>query len=160
MSIASKSKVNWDPVDETVLANEQVIDGRGWRSGALVEQRELTQWFFKISDFAEDLLDSLDELDRWPEKVRLMQRNWIGKSEGLSIRFALQPTAKLDAPEVEVYTTRPDTLFGAKFLALAPDHPLAKSTAKRDPKLAAFIAECQRRGTSEAAIEIGREAGL
>ena len=154
-----QAKVNWDPVDETVLANEQVIDGRGWRSGALVEQRELTQWFFKISDFAEDLLDSLDELDRWPEKVRLMQRNWIGKSEGLSIRFALQPTAKLDASEVEVYTTRPDTLFGAKFLALAPDHPLAKSTAKRDPKLAAFIAECQRRGTSEAAIESAEKRG-
>jgi leucyl-tRNA synthetase len=154
-----QAKVNWDPVDETVLANEQVIDGRGWRSGALVEQRELTQWFLKISDFAEDLLDSLDQLDRWPEKVRLMQRNWIGKSEGLSIRFALEPTPKLDASEVEVYTTRPDTLFGAKFLALAPDHPLAQSAAERDPKLAAFIAECQQRGTSEAAIESAEKRG-
>ena len=157
--IRKKSKVNWDPVDETVLANEQVIDGRGWRSGALVEQRELTQWFLKISDFAEDLLDSLDRLDRWPEKVRLMQRNWIGKSEGLSIRFALQPTPSLDAREVEVYTTRPDTLFGAKFLALAPDHPLAQRAAERDPKLAAFIAECQRRGTSEEAIETAEKRG-
>ncbi|HKH80715.1 MAG TPA: leucine--tRNA ligase [Methylovirgula sp.] len=154
-----KSKVNWDPVDETVLANEQVIDGRGWRSGALVEQRELTQWFFKISTFAEDLLDSLDQLDRWPEKVRLMQRNWIGKSEGLSIRFALEPTSKLDAREVEVYTTRPDTLFGAKFLALAPDHPLALRAAERDPELAAFIAECHHRGTSEAAIETAEKRG-
>jgi leucyl-tRNA synthetase len=154
-----KSKVNWDPVDETVLANEQVIDGRGWRSGAPVEQRELTQWFLKISSFAEELLASLDELDRWPEKVRLMQRNWIGKSEGLSIRFALEPTEKLEAREVEVYTTRPDTLFGAKFLALAPDHPLAGRLAERDPKLAAFIAECQHRGTSEEAIETAEKRG-
>jgi leucyl-tRNA synthetase len=153
-----KSRVNWDPVDETVLANEQVIDGRGWRSGAPVEQRELTQWFLKISAFAEDLLDSLDQLDRWPEKVRLMQRNWIGKSEGLSIRFALAP-GPLDAREIEVYTTRPDTLFGAKFLALAPDHPLAARAAERDPALAAFIAECNLRGTSEAAIETAEKRG-
>jgi leucyl-tRNA synthetase len=154
-----KSKVNWDPVDETVLANEQVIDGRGWRSGALVEQRELTQWFLKISSFAEDLLDSLDQLDRWPEKVRLMQRNWIGKSEGLSIRFALDAVPRFDAREVEVYTTRPDTLFGAKFLALAPDHQLAARAAEHDPALAAFIAECHLRGTSEAAIETAEKRG-
>jgi leucyl-tRNA synthetase len=154
-----KSKVNWDPVDETVLANEQVIDGRGWRSGALVDQRELTQWFLKISSFAEDLLDSLDQLDRWPEKVRLMQRNWIGKSEGLSIRFALDAAPRLDAREVEVYTTRPDTLFGAKFLALAPDHPLAARVAEHDLALAAFIAECHLRGTSEAAIETAEKRG-
>ncbi|MGC2050144.1 MAG: leucine--tRNA ligase, partial [Methylovirgula sp.] len=154
-----KSKVNWDPVDETVLANEQVIDGRGWRSGALVEQRELTQWFLKISAFAEDLLDALDGLERWPEKVRLMQRNWIGKSEGLSIRFALAP-GKLETREIEVYTTRPDTLFGAKFLALAPDHPLAERLAQRDPALAAFIAECHLRGTSEAAIESAEKRGV
>jgi leucyl-tRNA synthetase len=153
-----KSKVNWDPVDETVLANEQVIDGRGWRSGALVEQRELTQWFLKTSVFAEDLLDALDGLERWPEKVRLMQRNWIGKSEGLSIRFELMPE-KLEAREIEVYTTRPDTLFGAKFLALAPDHPLAVRAAERDPALAAFIAECHLRGTSEAAIETAEKRG-
>jgi leucyl-tRNA synthetase len=154
-----RSKVNWDPVDHTVLANEQVIDGRGWRSGALVEQRELTQWFFKISDYAEDLLQSLDELKRWPEKVRLMQTNWIGRSEGLLVRFELAPTSNLRESEVEVYTTRPDTLFGAKFLALAPDHPLAAECAKMDPALAAFIAECRHMSTSIAAIETAEKKG-
>ena len=120
------AKVNWDPVDQTVLANEQVVDGRGWRSGAVVEQRELTQWFFKVSAYAQELLEALDGLDRWPDKVRLMQRNWIGRSEGLTIRFALDPaTAPPDMNEVEIYTTRHDTLFGAKFIAVAPDHPLA-----------------------------------
>ena len=113
-----KSKVNWDPVDQTVLANEQVIDGLGWRSGAIVEQRELTQWFFKITEYAQELLDALDTLDRWPEKVRLMQKNWIGRSEGLLVRFALDPkTAPNGETELEVFTTRPDTLFGAKFMA-------------------------------------------
>ena len=142
-----KSKVNWDPVDQTVLANEQVIDGRGWRSGALVEQRELTQWFFKITDYSDDLLASLDRLERWPEKVRLMQRNWIGRSEGL-----LGPLrdrsgdgrgaqGRTEARELDIYTTRPDTLFGAKFMAIAPDHPLAAAAAKHDPALAAFIEE-------------------
>ncbi len=130
-----KSKVNWDPVDRTVLANEQVIDGRGWRSGALVEQRELTQWFFKITEYAQELLDALDTLDRWPEKVRLMQKNWIGRSEGLLVRFALDPkTAPDGETELEVFTTRPDTLFGAKFMAIAPDHPLAAAAAKKDPQ--------------------------
>ena len=120
-----QSKVNWDPVDQTVLANEQVIDGRGWRSGAVVEQRELTQWFFKISDYSQDLLDAIDTLERWPDKVRLMQRNWIGRSEGLLVRFALDPKTTPNAEsELEIFTTRPDTLFGAKFMALAPDHPL------------------------------------
>ncbi|MBV8962764.1 MAG: class I tRNA ligase family protein, partial [Hyphomicrobiales bacterium] len=120
------AKVNWDPVDQTVLANEQVVDGLGWRSGAPVEQRELTQWFFKVSAYAPQLLDALDGLDRWPDKVRLMQRNWIGRSEGLSIRFALDPaTAPKCESEIEIYTTRADTLFGAKFLAVSPDHPLA-----------------------------------
>ena len=110
----------------TVLANEQVIDGRGWRSGAAVEQRELTQWFFKISNYSEDLLNALDKLDRWPEKVRLMQKNWIGRSEGLLVRFALDPkTTPNGESELEIFTTRPDTLFGAKFMAIAPDHPLA-----------------------------------
>ena len=150
-----KSKVNWDPVDQTVLANEQVIDGRGWRSGAEVEQRELTQWFFKISDYSEELLSALDGLERWPEKVRLMQRNWIGKSEGLMVRF---PFA--DRPgELEIYTTRPDTLFGASFMAIAPDHPLAAQAAAKDPKLAAFIEECRRIGTSVAAIETAEKKG-
>ena len=160
-----KSKVNWDPVDHTVLANEQVIDGRGWRSGASVEQRELTQWFFKISDYSEDLLTSLDTLDRWPEKVRLMQRNWIGRSEGLMVRFMIDP-ASLGAfggepgtRELEIYTTRPDTLFGAKFMAVAPDHPLAAAAARNDPKLAEFIDECHRVGTSVAAIETAEKKG-
>ena len=153
-----QSKVNWDPVDHTVLANEQVIDGRGWRSNALVEQRELTQWFFKITDYAEELLAGLDTLERWPEKVRLMQRNWIGRSEGLLLRFALAtPTAF--AREVEVFTTRPDTLFGAKFIGVAPDHPLAKALAEKDPKLAAFIEECRHIGTSVAAIETAEKKG-
>jgi leucyl-tRNA synthetase len=147
-----KAKVNWDPVDQTVLANEQVIDGRGWRSGAPVEQRELTQWFFRITAFTRDLLAALDGLERWPDKVRLMQRNWIGRSEGLLIRFALERPVG-ETADVEIYTTRPDTLFGARFLALAPDHPLAESAAKDDPDLAAFVAECRRVGTSLAARE-------
>jgi len=158
-----KSKVNWDPVDQTVLANEQVIDGRGWRSGAVVEQRDLTQWFFKITDYAEDLLNALDTLDRWPEKVRLMQHNWIGKSEGLLVRFAVDrasvPKGVEAADEYEIYTTRPDTLFGAKFMAVAPDHPLAAAAAARDQKLAAFIEECKRIGTSIAAIETAEKKG-
>ncbi len=154
-----KSKVNWDPVDQTVLANEQVIDGRGWRSDALVEQRELTQWFFRISDHAEDLLTSLDGLERWPEKVRLMQANWIGRSEGLLLRFELEPAARTSAREVEVYTTRPDTLFGAKFIAIAADHPLAAEAASSDPALQAFIAECRHRGTSAEAVETAEKKG-
>jgi leucyl-tRNA synthetase len=160
-----KSKVNWDPVDHTVLANEQVIDGRGWRSGAVVEQRELTQWFLKITDFSDDLLASLDRLDRWPEKVRLMQRNWIGRSEGLMIRFLVDPATlgRLEGEpgvyELEIYTTRPDTLFGAKFMAIAPDHPLAAAAARHDPELAAFIEECRRVGTSVAAIETAEKKG-
>jgi leucyl-tRNA synthetase len=155
------AKVNWDPVDQTVLANEQVIDGRGWRSGALVEQRELTQWFFKITDFAQDLADKLETLDGWPEKVRLMQRNWIGRSEGLLVRFGLLPdTAPNRESELEIYTTRPDTLFGAKFLALAPDHPLAQAAAKTNPELAAFIEECKRTGTAQEAIDKAEKLGF
>ncbi len=157
--VRKKSKVNWDPLDHTVLANEQVIDGRGWRSGALVAQRELTQWFFKITDFAEDLLRSLDDMPRWPEKVRLMQVNWIGRSEGLSLRFELEPAPQTTAREIEVYTTRPDTLFGAKFLAIAADHPLAAEIARKDPELAAFIAECHHGGTSAEAIETAEKKG-
>jgi leucyl-tRNA synthetase len=155
------AKVNWDPVDQTVLANEQVIDGRGWRSGALVEQRELTQWFFKISDFAQELNDALDHLDRWPEKVRLMQKNWIGRSEGLSVRFALQPaTAPRGESEVEIYTTRPDTLFGASFVALAPEHPLAKKAAENNPELQAFIEECRKIGTAQELIDKAEKKGF
>ncbi len=154
------AKVNWDPVDHTVLANEQVIDGRGWRSGALVESRELTQWFFKITDFAEDLLTALDGLDRWPEKVRLMQKNWIGRSEGLEVRFALARPVAGTSDSVTVYTTRPDTLFGAKFLAIAADHPLAAALAADRPDLQTFIEECRRTGTAQAAIDTAEKHGF
>ncbi|MFL6950283.1 MAG: leucine--tRNA ligase, partial [Xanthobacteraceae bacterium] len=156
-----QSKVNWDPVDQTVLANEQVIDGRGWRSGALVEQRELTQWFLKITAFSEDLLTALDRLERWPEKVRTMQRNWIGRSEGLLLRFALDPkTTPNRESELEIFTTRPDTLFGAKFMALAPDHPLAAAAAANNPALAEFIAECKRHGTAQEIIDTAEKQGF
>src|SRR5215475_5612672 len=156
-----RSKVNWDPVDQTVLANEQVVDGRGWRSGAPVEQRELTQWFFKITAFAEDLLNALDRLDRWPEKVRLMQRNWIGRSEGLLVRFALDPaTTPAGETELKIFTTRHDTLFGAKFMAIAPDHPLAQAAAEKNPKLAEFIAETKRHGTAQQIIETAEKHGF
>jgi len=156
-----QSKVNWDPVDQTVLANEQVIDGRGWRSGAEVEQRELIQWFFKISDYSEELLKALDTLDRWPDKVRLMQKNWIGRSEGLLVRFILDATTTPHKEnELEIFTTRPDTLFGAKFMALSPDHPLAQAAAKTNPKLAAFIEQCRHMGTSQAAIDTAEKMGF
>ncbi|MGO4437230.1 leucine--tRNA ligase [Rhizobium sp. RAF56] len=156
-----QSKVNWDPVDNTVLANEQVIDGRGWRSGALVEQRELTQWFFKITDFSQELLDALDTLDQWPEKVRLMQKNWIGRSEGLTIRWeVVRETAPDGTHEIAVYTTRPDTLFGASFLAIAADHPLAKQAAASNPAIDAFCEECRRAGTSLAALETAEKKGM
>ncbi len=153
-----ESWVNWDPVDGTVLANEQVIDGRGWRSGAPVEKRKLAQWFLKITKFAPELLSALDGLEKWPERVRLMQANWIGRSEGARLRFALvRPEAGL--AEVEVYTTRPDTLFGMSFLAIAPEHPLAAAVAARDAGAAAFVAECRQMGTSEAVIEAAEKRG-
>jgi len=153
-----ESEVNWDPVDMTVLANEQVIDGRGWRSGALVERRKLAQWFLKITEFAEELLDGLGTLDQWPDKVRLMQENWIGKSRGLQFRFRLaEPVGATD--EVEVFTTRPDTIFGASFVAIAAGHPLAQAVAASDPEAAAFVAECQRGGTSLAEIEAAEKKG-
>jgi leucyl-tRNA synthetase len=155
------SRVNWDPVDQTVLANEQVIDGRGWRSGAEVEARELTQWFFKITKYSEELLKAIDGLERWPEKVRLMQKNWIGRSDGLLARFALSPkNAPKNFDEIEIFTTRPDTLFGASFVALAPDHPLATALAERDPKLAAFIEECRRTGTAQELIDKAEKKGV
>ena len=154
-------KVNWDPVDRTVLANEQVIDGRGWRSGAVVEQREMMQWYFAITKFSEDLLEALDRLDRWPEKVRVMQRNWIGRSEGLHIRFALDRATTPNAEgELDVFTTRHDTLFAAKFMALAPDHPLATAAAAKNPALAEFIAECKRHGTAQQVIETAEKKGF
>ncbi|MGV8937647.1 MAG: leucine--tRNA ligase [Allorhizobium sp.] len=161
LAYRKQSKVNWDPEDHTVLANEQVIDGRGWRSGALVEQRELTQWFFKITDFSQDLLDSLDGLDQWPEKVRLMQKNWIGRSEGVSLRWEIVAgTSPTDDTDLTVYTTRPDTIFGASFMAIAADHPLAKAVSSGDPAIAAFCEECQRAGTSLAALETAEKKGI
>ena len=154
-----KAVVNWDPVDMTVLANEQVIDGKGWRSGAEVERRELVQWFFKISDYSEELLDAIDGLDHWPAKVKLMQANWIGKSRGL--QFSFQRT---DGGEIEVYTTRPDTLMGASFVGISPDHPLAKELEAKDEKVAAFCAQCRKGGTTAEAIEkaekLGYDTGL
>ncbi|KRA47883.1 leucine--tRNA ligase [Devosia sp. Root635] len=155
-----KSKVNWDPVDMTVLANEQVIDGRGWRSGAVVEQRELTQWFFKISDYAEELLEALDGLTEWPEKVRVMQRNWIGRSEGLRLLFELLADDATTATSIEVFTTRPDTIFGASFIALSPDHPLTTELAAGNAELAEFVAECHRHGTATETLEKGEKLGL
>ncbi|MGE4410769.1 MAG: leucine--tRNA ligase [Sphingobium sp.] len=153
-----ESAVNWDPVDMTVLANEQVIDGKGWRSGAPVEKRKLNQWFLKITQFADDLLDGLKTLDQWPEKVRLMQENWIGKSVGLQFRF------KLDAPvgditELEVFSTRPDTIFGASFAAVAADHPIALALAEKDANLAAFAEECRKTGTAAAEVETQEKKG-
>jgi len=151
--------VNWDPEDMTVLANEQVIDGKGWRSGAEVERRELTQWFFKISDFSEELLDALDGLDNWPDKVRLMQANWIGKSRGLQFSFGLTESAG-GHDRVEVYTTRPDTLMGASFIGISPDHPLAKELEAHNADVAAFCAECRATGTSEEALEKAEKKGF
>jgi leucyl-tRNA synthetase len=161
LAYRKQSKVNWDPEDQTVLANEQVIDGRGWRSGALVEQRELTQWFFKITEFSEELLEALDGLKQWPEKVRLMQKNWIGRSEGLHIRWEIvAETAPRGESVLEVYTTRPDTLFGASFMAVAADHPLAINAAEKNADLAEFCAECRRMGTSVAALETAEKKGF
>ena len=155
------SKVNWDPVDHTVLANEQVIEGRGWRSGALVEQRELTQWFFAITRYSDELLEGLQTLDKWPEKVRLMQANWIGRSEGMLVRWAIEKATRPKGhSEIEVYTTRPDTLFGASFLAVAADHPLAKAAAAENPELAAFCDECRRMGTSVTEVETAEKKGF
>ena len=145
----------------TVLANEQVIDGRGWRSGAVVEQREMNQWVFKITKYSQELLDALDTLDRWPDKVRLMQRNWIGRSEGLLLRFALdQATTPSGESELKIFTTRPDTLFGAKFMAIAADHPLAQAAAAKNPKLAEFIAEVKRIGTAQEIIDTAEKQGF
>ncbi len=159
-----ESYVNWDPVDMTVLANEQVIDGKGWRSGAPVERKKLSQWFLKITDRVEDLLAALDDgrLKGWPDNVRLMQRNWIGKSKGLQMkfRFAGVTVAADGSTEIEIYTTRPDTLFGASFVAIAPDHPLAQAYAKSDKAAQSFVAECQRTGTSQEAIDKAEKKGF
>ena len=153
----AEADVNWDPVDQTVLANEQVIEGRGWRSGAIVERRKLAQWFFKITAFADELLNGLEDLQKWPEKVRLMQKNWIGRSEGLRFSFELKHAP---VSRIEVFSTRPDTLFGASFIALSPDHPLAERMATDNEALAAFIRECHRGGTAEEAIETAEKHGF
>jgi len=154
-----ESEVNWDPVDMTVLANEQVIDGKGWRSGATVERRKLAQWFLKITDFADDLLEGLEALDQWPDKVRLMQENWIGRSRGLQFSFRLAEAVGA-FESLEVFTTRPDTIFGASFVAVAADHPIAQAVAASDPKAAAFVAECKAGGTSAAEIEAADKKGF
>ena len=155
------SRVNWDPHDQTVLANEQVIDGKGWRSGVPVEQRELTQWFFRITKYADDLLSGLDTLTRWPEKVRIMQQNWIGKSEGALVRFELDEQNRPEGfYQIEVFTTRPDTLFGASFCALSPGHPLTEKLAENNPELQAFVKQCQQMGTSEEEIEKAEKKGF
>jgi leucyl-tRNA synthetase len=163
-----ESWVNWDPVDQTVLANEQVIDGKGWRSGAEVEKRKLDQWFLRITAFADSLLDELGSLDGWPERVRTMQENWISRSAGARVSFALAGPSgggataealKGTTDRLEVFTTRPDTLFGAAFLAISPNHPLAEALADSDPALRAFIAECNRLGTSEETIETAEKKG-
>ena len=151
-----ESAVNWDPVDQTVLANEQVIDGRGWRSGALVEKRKLSQWFLAITRFADELLEGLGGLDKWPDKVRTMQENWIGKSQGLRCTFRFVSADH----GIEVFTTRPDTMFGASFVAIAADHPLARSLAENAPELAAFAEECKRGGTTAAEIETAEKMGF
>jgi len=161
LAYRKESWVNWDPVEHTVLANEQVIDGKGWRSGAPVEQRKLNQWFLKITAFSQDLLQGLDGLERWPDKVRLMQNNWIGRSEGARVFWPLVNADGKDRGEtLEVFTTRPDTLFGASFCAISPQHPLAAKLAENNKALADFIAECSRAGTSTATIEAAEKKGL
>jgi leucyl-tRNA synthetase len=156
------AKVNWDPVDQTVLANEQVIDGRGWRSGALVVQRELDQWFFKITDYADELTDAIESLDRWPDKVRTMQANWIGRSRGAEVSFPHTDSAIASefGPTIDVFTTRPDTLFGASFLALAPDHPIVRHLSEDNPEIERFMRDCARMGTTEEEIEKAPKRGI
>ncbi len=157
LAYRKSAEVNWDPVDQTVLANEQVEDGRGWRSGALVERREIPQWFLRITDYAQELLDQLDHMPGWPEAVRTMQRNWIGKSRGVQIRFDVDGA---DAEPLEVFTTRPDTLMGATYMAVAAEHPLALAAAERDADIAAFVDECRRGTTSEADLETQEKKGM
>ena len=164
LAYRKESWVNWDPEENTVLANEQVVDGRGWRSGAVVERRRLSQWFLKITEYADDLLAAIETLDRWPDRVRLMQHNWIGKSEGACIDFRLTgdnvTTNVTSTDSIEVFTTRPDTLFGASFIAIAANHPLALTLSEKSKDAADFIAECAKLGTSEAAVETAEKKGF
>ena len=159
LAYRKESWVNWDPVENTVLANEQVVDGRGWRSGAEVERRLLSQWFLKITEYADDLLDAIDRLERWPDRVRLMQQNWIGRSEGAEVSFRLTRASPDSSDSISVFTTRPDTLFGASFLAVAANHPIALALAQDDDAAADFVAECAKLGTSEAAVETAEKKG-
>ena len=159
LAYRKESWVNWDPVENTVLANEQVVDGRGWRSGAEVERRLLSQWFLKITEYADDLLDAIDGLDRWPDRVRLMQQNWIGRSEGAEVSFRLNGAGADGSDAITVFTTRPDTLFGASFLAVAANHPISLALAEKDASAADFVAECAKLGTSEAAVETAQKKG-
>ena len=160
LAYRKNSVVNWDPVDQTVLANEQVIDGRGWRTGALVEKREIPQWFLKITDYAQQLLDGLDTLPGWPDSVKTMQRNWIGRSEGLEIRFAVNDLDGQTLAPLDVFTTRPDTLMGVTFVSIAAEHPLAVHAAQNNPTLADFIAELRQGGVSEAELETQEKRGM
>ena len=161
LAYRKESWVNWDPVENTVLANEQVVDGKGWRSGVAVERRKLNQWFLKITDYAEDLLAAIETLERWPDKVRLMQHNWIGRSEGARVKWPVLQPDGVELPEkLEVFTTRPDTLFGASFCAISPNHPLAAQLAETNTELASFVADCNRLGTSEEAIEKAEKKGF
>src|SRR5690242_19025497 len=155
MAYRKNSVVNWDPVDQTVLANEQVVDGRGWRSGAIVEKREIPQWFLKITAYAQELLDELDNLPGWPDAVKTMQRNWIGRSEGLEIAFAIED----EIDPVTVFTTRPDTLMGATFIAVAAEHPLALKAASTNPQIRKFIDDCRHGGVAEAELETQEKKG-
>ena len=155
-----EAEVNWDPIDNTVLANEQVIEGRGWRSGALVERRKLSQWFLRISDFADDLLAGLDTLKEWPDKVRLMQERWIGKSQGATLKLKISNTSQSTDNQLEIYTTRPDTIFGMSFCAIAPNHPLSAELSTHNSALKTFITECNTLGTSEEAIEKAEKKGF
>ena len=151
-----KATVNWDPVDQTVLANEQVVDGKGWRSGAPVEKRDIEQWFIRITDYAQELLDDIEKLDAWPEQVRTMQRNWIGRSEGVEMAFGIEGSSET----LEIYTTRPDTLMGVTYVAVATEHPLAARAAKSNPDLRVFIDDCQQGGVSEAELETMEKRGV
>jgi leucyl-tRNA synthetase len=151
-----KAEVNWDPVDQTVLANEQVVDGRGWRSGALVERREVPQWFLKITQYADQLLNDLDKLEHWPEQVKAMQKNWIGRSEGAEVTFPITNSTE----HLTIFTTRPDTLFGVTYVALAPQHPLAKAAAEKNPAVQKFLDECRNIKVSEADLATLEKKGV
>ncbi len=152
--------VNWDPVDQTVLANEQVIDGRGWRSGAVIEKRQIPMYYFKITAYADELLSGLDDLPGWPEQVKTMQRNWIGKSKGMEVQFPYNVDSIGEAGALKVFTTRPDTLMGATYVAVAAEHPLATQAAQNNPELAAFIAECKGGSVAEADVATQAKKGL